>query len=370
MEQNDTSSLVRIAALGLLAGILLSPALWGFASRGAFPLLPLMGAAHVAGAVLWQGLLVVVPVLAALLFPKKKIFPLLTIGALALLCCLDLSRLQPWVWCYFLILSLGVLKGDATAFRLLLAGIYTWSGLNKLSPYFAEGNFSWFCEAFALTKNAAHWPALGYGVAILETALGLGLIWPKTSKIAAWGLVAMHALILVFLVKLQWNYVVIPWNIALAVMLWLLVVSGRFDNKALIIKSLVNWPAAVLLLVWVFPALYWLGMWPYTLSWQLYSNNQAEATFESDRSNFAQNAAMLHQWDQYAFDNGARLQLDDWSYGALGVPMVPGKHTFRQTVQYLCEQSGSNGRLVVLTVNQWNKKAEQWETLNCGDEAR
>ena len=97
---------VRIAALALLAGMLCAWPLWDVGERPfQFPLLPLLGSAHFAAPVPghWQAL--TLAALAALLaiWPSHRWLLALTLAALALLCLLDLNRLQPWVWLYGLI---------------------------------------------------------------------------------------------------------------------------------------------------------------------------------------------------------------------------------------------------------------------------
>lgn len=359
--------MTRLAALGLLSGISLSPALWGLGDRGRFPVLPLLGDTQNHDHSLWQGSLVIAAALAVFIFPKIKAVLVIAIGSVLLLTALDLMRLQPWVWCYALVFTIGLFKAERTAFILLLAGIYTWSGFNKIGPHFVDDNYTWFCTAFSATKNLADYKIIGYAMAVAEMLLGLGLLWRKTRRAAGLGLILMHLIIVVLLLKLDWNAVVIPWNLCLAAMLWL-ITRPDAEQVSLNLRERNRW--LPLAFGWGTPLLYFAGLWPYSLSWQLYSNTQPEATFFSSGNHMTQTIEMDEMWQKLSYDDGTRLLLDDWSYDALGVPMFASNRTFRQMGRYLCssetgakEESG----LYILSVNQWDKTKEHLEELGCSE---
>lgn len=369
MRETTETTIVRIAALGLALGMLLSPALWSLTDREAFPLLPLLGKAHKDVVGIWPGILGLCAAVAPAIFPRKKILPATAILCFSALCALDLTRLQPWVWFYLLVFLMSLTNATSGQMRWLLAGVYVWSGFSKITPYFAEDNFSWFCEAFSFTQALGKLPVLGYAMAVAELALGLGLIWQKTRQLAGYGIVALHLLILVFLVKMQWNSVVIPWNIAMATMVWLLAKREQpFSETTLKTSKLYAQWAIPALFGWVCPALYFIGLWPHNLSWRLYSNTQPEATFFSGKNNMTQTVEMDQVWEKYAFDNKTKLLLDDWAYGALGVPMFATDRTFQQIGRYLCQcdtgPSETSG-MYLLTVDQWDKAKERMKIVGC-----
>ncbi|MCW5922122.1 MAG: hypothetical protein KIS77_07265 [Saprospiraceae bacterium] len=388
-QRSISENIVFIAALGLLAGIVLSWPLWNVAARCCFPTLPLWGgspqaphlshwseSAWVAG----LALLLIGP----FVFSGKKILPGLLAVWLAWLCLLDLNRLQPWVWMYLLIFAAAIWEkkddeaSNTNLMRWLLAGIYFWSGINKLTPYFANDTFAWFCETFGLTRSLGQYPIFGYALGLLEASFAAGLLWHKTRPYFRWLVLGFHCLVVVFLLKQNWNWVVIPWNLAMASMVWVLSstapVSGTTANVSRrflpIPHSLREAPKAawlILLLVWLAPALGLFRCWPHTLSWQLYTNTQPEATFFAESGKVNATAESFWVWEKYAYDDGTKLFFDDWANDELKVPMFATRHTFRQLGRYLCRCASEpeQASLFILHVRPWHPSAEKMEEIPC-----
>ena len=341
--------------------------LW--ADRAAFPLLPCWGEARLHGfapSETLQSLLWAVLAGLAIVFPRQKVLYGLTMGLLAFAVASDLNRLQPWVWFYGLVLWIyapfGVSQDpDVQRNRLkaLLAAVYIWGGLYKCNPYFAESNWPWFCDAFAWSRPLGAWPGLGYGVAAAEALLGFGLLWPASRVWSTRGLIALHGTIVVFLLALDWNAVVLPWNICMAVVLfWISDFGFRISEM--------GWGGLLLLL---FPA---LGLWqgfPHALAWKLYDNTQPEAVFFMKDPRF--NSETLEQvWSKNAFDGGDKLALEDWCQAELKVPVFAAEPCFQKVHRYLCRAANTEGpTMKVLKVCPWNKTQETVHTWNCPPKA-
>ena len=377
-----------IAALGLLAGVFLSWPLWNVEKRLWFPLLPVWGGADeppqlnsLFDCALLAGL-VAIPVGIVFFFEKKWLAVLLFIW-LAGCCLFDLNRLQPWVWFYLLVLIVlasgkkGNESGTVGALRWLLAAVYFWSGFSKITPYFAEDNFAWFCEAFEFTRPFGRMPVLGYAIALSEMLFAAGLMWERSRSGFRWIVAAFHVLIILFLINLDWNWVVIPWNLAMAGMAWVLFpdpagmsFSGNRSSSSL--PAGLNLQRCLLIGgAWIAPFFSYLNCWPQALSWQLYSNTQPEATyFNSKRVRYPSVESEL-VWEKHAFDNRTRLLFDDWANDELKVPMFGTGRTFRQLGEYLCTYYGGDSAGVnILTVDRWNKSAETMEEIPCGEMRR
>lgn len=373
-----------IAAAGLLGGVILSWPLWSELSRRSFPVLPLFGDATLDRGpdwgVLMQPYLAVALIVFTGISPHKKRFPVLLVLWLLWLCLLDVNRLQPWVWFYLLVFGIVICrektneKQSITALSWLLAGIYFWSGFNKLTPYFAENNFAWFCEAFSFTRPFSKFPSLGYGIAFFEMAFAAGLIWERTRLYFRWIVIGFHSVIIIFLLKLNWNHVVIPWNAAMAGMVWVLhpnVAPSPSEEK-----PGMKWDILLSGFSWVAPIFCFLHLWPYALSWQLYTNTQPEATFYSEgeavklscTTDFSE-SHLQKMWQKHAFAGGSKLLLDDWANDALRVPMFASERTFRQTGRYLCRclAEPDSAGLYILTVNRWDRSAEKMEKIPCSE---
>ena len=367
-------TVLRIATLGMLLGMACSWPLW--TNRVSFPLLPLWGEARLQGAWVTENTKAAVTVLLLLVFlwlPRNRLLHGLALLWTTGLVLMDLNRLQPWVWFYGLLWLLvwppkdGAERvGEKWPVLLLplLSSLYAWGGFFKLSPYFVEGNWPWFCDAFEWTKPLGAIAVLGYLPGAGELLLGLALLNAKIRPWAARLLIALHVLILIFLLKIGWNWVVVPWNLALIGLLW-----PYLSPKALVPPLFSGFDRlsglkAVLLL---FPALSLFSLLPHNLSWKLYDNTQAEAVFYSKDPVF-QSEALQAVWQRHSYDGSTRLYLGDWCQAELKVPMYPEKRAFVKTGRYLCGQLASTkgvSGLWVLEVWPWDKGREQEEKWPC-----
>ncbi|MCS7036115.1 MAG: hypothetical protein RMJ33_01915 [Saprospiraceae bacterium] len=372
-----STAVIRLGAGALLAHMALSLPLWHPPVERVFPLLPALGEAcapreHIGDAVLSKVWPIVL--LAGALWPQKRWLLAATgLGLLGLIS-IDLNRLQPWT--YFYLLTWGVLffekENPAPTLRLLLAGVYVWGGLNKLTPYFAEENFPWFCQAFAWTKPLGQYPELGYATAVGEALLGVGLLWWRSRPYVRYLAVGFHLFILLALspLGLGWNAVVIPWNAAMAGMVW--VCAAGPPNRAREAKAwwldLYQSPTnrAILALVWLLPALNWAKLWPEALSWKMYSNTQPEVGFYV-WSEEVLCSELRSMWSRHSWDYNMRLQYDDWAMDELHVPMFNHPYTHRQLARYLCNCVKDRGEagLWRLEVTPWRHGDEQWEETPC-----
>ncbi len=362
------AKITAIAALGLAAGIGLSWPLWNTGARSTFPMFPVWGGYLEKSPVPepWPVVVLLFSALVVMIRPDEKRSLYALTGLLTALFLLDINRLQPWVW-FYLLLFLAAIFGKKGveirtehAFRYTLAAVYFWGGFNKLTPYFAEDNFPWFCEAFEWTKSAGRYPALGYGIALLEMSFAGGLLWKPARRPFRWIIVAFHGLIILFLWKLNWNLVVIPWNLAMAAMVGVLPV---FEEKAVSHKAMPGNRLISLgaILAWFTPLLHFFHLWPHTLSWEMYTNTQPEATFYSAKGISPLTVEMDEIWTSLAFDRQTKLLLDDWSAKELHVPMFAAETTFRRAGVYLCRHTANDDStgIYILTVHPWNRAAEK-----------
>lgn len=362
---------VAICALACAAQIALSLPLWAFGSN--FPKVPVWGAAKlmlidVAGS--WGALAMLGCAVGLIARPADRVPAWLWIGVLTLYVLRDLNCLQPWVWFYaLLLLGAGVRQGsDETAalntLRWIVVAVYVWSGFNKITPYFAEDNWAWLTGAFSWTKPLGQIPALGYAAAVGEALLGLALAWPPGRRYARWAAVLFHGCLILVLSpwSLNWNTVVIPWNAALAALVWVLFA----DDQPLMLP---RHTAAIVLtaLASIMPAFNLLERWPDNLSWKLYANTQCEGTFAAQGA--MDSSALEYVWQTYGEPNEGKIFFDDWATRSLGVPPYPSPDAYRRIGRFLCtelrtdEQSG----LYLLRVDRWNRARERFEFQTCDD---
>ena len=423
--QNPIIFTTRLIALALLGHIVLSWPLWHAGYRLAFPVLPVFGLPF-PQTDFWAALhawLTVGICLALLWLPNRRWVLAATVAWFLWMIVQDITRLQPWM--YFYLLALGLLLygvpnrnylSPKIALRWLLAAVYCWGGFNKMTPYFTEDNFPWFCEAFYWTKPMGAWPAAGYGVALVELLFAPGLLWRTSRPVFRWVVPGFHLFIVVALspLGLDWNAVVIPWNVAMGGMAWVLFgpslspqgISSAFRNleigyslleigysdkekrsgisniqqgisnfqvvsRELIGLSLQGAGLGLLTLAWLLPLFNIFHLWPEPLSWKMYSNTQTEATYFQSTAPGSE-GTLQRVWDKHAYDNGRKLLLDDWAFEELRVPVFNSRQTFIQLARYLCVQNKppDNSGLLLLSVERWDRSAEKWETIPCAQIAR
>lgn len=224
---------------------------------------------------------------------------------------LDQTRWQPYVVTYVaagvaLLLATDDPERRARAMaplQLVLACTYAWSGLHKFNHSYATTEFGvtaaplfrWMGIDSAAAGGAV--AALALGTAAVELAIGVGLLIPRTRRMAVVGAVSTHAFILLMLGPLgqNANAVVWPWNAftaaAVCLLFWRRDPAARFDDTLRTwlhaLRSGTLWFAprpvsaawyAALVFCGVAPALSLAQLWDAALSFQLYAGKQRQAS--------------------------------------------------------------------------------------------
>lgn len=360
-------------AAALLAHYALSGPLWLDVAGRTFPKLPafqmlalLPGWIHPVVAVL-----LLAATIAAGIFPQKK-WCLGALGAVLLLSvAFDLNRLQPWLYFYLLVLFLlwpGQNPNELTSVRLrwLLAAVYAWGGVNKLTPYFAEDNFPWFCQAFEWTRLLGDIQGAGYAIAVLELLFAAGLLWRVSRPVFRWLVPGFHLFIVLALspLGLNWNWVVIPWNVAMGALVFVLfhkkIEGGSSPNPWRL-----DWALMPLLLAWVMPVLNIWGCWDEALSWKMYSNTQPEVSWYCPPEQLPPELRVV--WRRHAYDSGSKLLIDDWAMENIRVPAYNSRGARLKLAAYFCGKTNSNPQsgIIIFEVKRWNRDGEQLHEIPC-----
>jgi hypothetical protein len=252
-------------------------------------------------------LAVLVSLAASAVVPRPRRYIQVVLGMMAVWMLLDQTRWQPYVLTY-LIAGAALLIHQAAAERrawalaplqLALACTYLWSGLHKLNytyltseyAYTAGPLFRWLgVDAATLGPRGV---AFALVTALVEVAMAIGLMLPRTRRAAVVAALGVHAFILLMLGPLgrAANVVVWPWNVFTPVAVWALfwpaATGAALDDVrrawwgTLTRRSAAFAPRpvalswyAVLLLVGVAPALSFVALWDASLSFQLYAAKQ------------------------------------------------------------------------------------------------
>lgn len=315
--------------------------LWGVTRE--FPTLPLFTVFDESTAIFNKIVLsiFIVSLVSVMLFDTKA--PLLILfTSLLYLLIEDQMRWQPWVYIYILILLpflFNIDKRQKLVFlRILFIGIYIWSGIHKINPYFNDLIVESFAVDFFKIKNLEVISILksnGAVIPIFEITCGLLLLFTTTRKLAVLGILSMHIFIFIYLSPLvmMGNYIVLPWNIFMILAVYLLfynesekiIFSYNIYKKAKIFYS-------ILIFVLCIPSLNHIKLWDTYASFSLYSGNASNFYILSQKS--------IPKLTKYEILNeqlleGKIIDIGKWSSDQLNVPIPPERRLFNQIIAKL-----------------------------------
>jgi hypothetical protein len=270
----------------------------------------------------------------------------------------DQSRWQPWFYQYVAMLAaLAVARdpGDTlAAWRVVLVGLYLWSGIQKLNATFMTRLFPWLVEPVVAVLPAGSREMLLGGwivVPIVEIAVALGLLIPRLRNAAVVAAIATHVVVLGLLGPLAHgtNAVIWPWNVAMAALVTLLFWNaGGVSALDTVVPRRIGAHAAMLALFVALPALSFAGRWDSYLSGELYSGNlKVGALSITDRvAARLSDAARRHVMSDRVGANA--LDLYEWSMGELSVPSYPEDRVFRAVARHVCRFADRPGDVVLV----------------------
>jgi hypothetical protein len=279
--------------------------------------------------------------------------------ALALVLALeDQSRWQPWFYQYVAMLAaLAVARdpGDTlAAWRVVLVGLYLWSGIQKLNATFMTRLFPWLVEPVSSVLPAGLRQTLLAGwmvVPMTEIAVAVGLLVPPLRNAAVIAAVATHLVVLGLLGPLAHgtNAVIWPWNAAMAALAVVLFWNARDASaRDTLVPRWVGAHAALLALFVALPVLSFAGRWDAYLSGELYSGNLKVGALSITDAVAARlpEAARRHVMSNRAGANV--LDLYEWSMGELSVPTYPEDRVFRAVGRDVCRLADNPGDVVLV----------------------
>ena len=281
---------------------------------------------------------------------------LITFLSLLILVLADYTRLQPWIWHYGVLLGLFALacKFSTTLIldvaRFVIAGIYFWSGFQKLNQAFFVEVFPWFTEAlWSPWGETGLTLALGLGLLVpfLQMAIGLGLIIKPLRKAALFGALAMLVIVLLSLVLRDWNSSVWLWNIVLFMMAFVLFAGHPDTLREWFKKSYkTSLGLIILALFWLVPFLNIFNLTDYYLSWSLYSGQVPTAYIYGEERVLQLAGVPL----TLAQKNGFALL--DWSIYELNVVPYPEKRVFWRIHEELCRRIATDDSNIWLLIEE------------------
>lgn len=301
--------------------------------------------------------------------------------AFAFLVIQDQNRLQPWVYIYLLFLLPFSFRKQAGQnpsffliyFRLILIGVYFWSGIQKVNGQFNEVVFTSILQSlFGLDdpEQIAGLLPLGYAIPVIEAGAALLLIFAKTRKFAVYLLLAMHVFILCYISPLgiNSNSTVYPWNVAMMVFLVLLFFD--IDPLSAWSRPQLKNPrmGIVLLVVWLLPILNLFGYWDHYLSFSLFSGKTSKYYLIINKSETANLDDRYHSYfaDIKNLKDKKLIDFSAWSFKELNVPLYPESRVFRKIARKFCDMGLDEKKFYFLEIDQ-NDQSGNYIELHCSD---
>jgi hypothetical protein len=282
--------------------------------------------------------------------PQKFIAAFL--GVIVIFCLLDQTRWQPWVFLYgFLLATLALFSWDSDDLagrnqalniaRLIMAGTYLFSGLQKINQNFMQSDFPWIVSPITNAIPAAalplHW--LGMAAPFIQVAFALGLLTRRFRRISLVAAVAMHVFILGMFgpLGLDWNNIIWPWTAAMAV-LDVLLFAGRQDfSWRDIVWSRRNPYHIGILVVFVgLPLLSFVNLWDSYLSAALYSGNTTEAEIYTNDRGRDFLPERIRAYLAHTADDTNVINIQRWAIEDLNVTPYPEVRVYKTIARNVC----------------------------------
>jgi hypothetical protein len=356
--------LVRIVlSVALILGLAITYKLWLTSGRlfPHTPVLPFLPQIPYPADLVMLGALIAMLLLAAIGYQARKTM-IASCILFAILMLLDWNRWQPWAYQYFwMLLAMAAIRWDRpdplkernvlNALRLVISGIYLYSGLQKLNPNFFNDTYPWLLEPLQdVIPDSIHRSLLriGYAFPAVEIFMGLGLLAHKTRRTAIVLAVIMHTLILIDMSPLghNYNYVIWPWNIAMIFLVVLLFnetvpLSGYRRS----IRSLLVF--IIFLLFWIMPFLSFFNLWDSYLSASLYSGNTSSGViYLSDK--VKEKLPQGIKKHVRGTEGQHHLTIKYWSMMEMGVPGYPEKRLFKNVRDHLYKYADDPSEITLI----------------------
>lgn len=358
----------NILCLSFMASVFLSFDLWR--STRAFPVLPVFRffeylPSWVADVAL-NSLLVLL--ILGFFFRKSYLFVLIC-GLIVLFAMADQMRIQPWVYFYALMFLPFVFDSQnklesfvAIYIKWIFVAIYFWSGLHKLNVAFYQLSFPNIVDSFLpFGENPIieYVYKLGPAVGMIEILTALLLLVPHLRRFGALLGIACHLFIIIYLSRISYNAVVLPWNICMLSILALLFLRKDFRAQTTFgIKALPSFLMGVVIVVWFILAYNYFTGSAHNFAFSLYSRKTdhylVEFSVEKDSGALSDFKPYWSGLSRYK--NRTVLNVQKYSLGELNVPFYPSERTFKQFARKLCKEPNDSAPLKFIQLDQLQTK--------------
>ena len=218
--------LLLVAVVAQAAGLMITWPLWNLRGEGVPHLPVFQGGPQFSFGWILIGTLLVIPF-------RPRVGVWLHLVVMVVACLFDQVRTQPQFLAVWVLMAAAVYDLAAVLARWFLSSLWIWAGVHKwVSPdWFSHRSWN---MAFALGLDCESWAGT-VAVLVVVSEFGVGLLAWFRPKWGAIGCVLLHVGIVIYLSPLfrDWNYSVIPWNLATAVVgTWILWRAGEQRSKS------------------------------------------------------------------------------------------------------------------------------------------
>jgi uncharacterized membrane protein YphA (DoxX/SURF4 family) len=260
-----------------------------------------------------------------LFFSKNKFIMAGLLAVEIFSCLLDQNRWQPYEYQCIFIIFIFLVNADKpklilSLFTIILASTYFYSGLGKLNGSFLHSiwmqiilkSFLKIPSNIAGSRYLYH---AGYLLGLFELVAGIGLLFPKTKKIAAIALILMQLFILLLLgpLGLSYNAIVWPWNMVMILYLYLIFIKKQ--ERVIAPKFVFQGWNKLIFVVWgILPALHFVGYWDGFLSSSMYSGKAPKMIICIKDTSKCRQLQAFYKKRRYKICNGqAYIELQNWA---------------------------------------------------------
>ena len=229
---------MSLISASLIASLIVAQRGWIFDGR-TYPRIPVFDNLSIPN--VFESLLYGIMILSLIafnFFAGKKILATIFVIASAATVLLDQTRLQPWLYLFTVMLVLGSscrsqsVSSTLNALRICIIGTYLFAGLQKINVSFCLNVVPVMLDKTIPTMDPIMGYVIGLPLAVLESSLAVLLAIKTTSRYGAYAAIAFHGVTLWLLAQQNWNAVIWPWNIGMALLVWVLFVRKGQDGCA------------------------------------------------------------------------------------------------------------------------------------------
>ncbi len=241
-----------------------------------------------------------------------------------------------------------------TAWRIIIAGIYFWSGINKINPLFFIDVVPWLAEpTVALVPEFLR--GLVYALVSLgflwEMLAGILLLTDRFRKMGIFLAVTMHAFIIFTVGPFghDWQIIIWYWN-AIMVVFVVILFGGvsRISLRETVFTRKFIGQKIIIALVAVAPVLHLFNLWDYHLSFDLYSGNSNTALFYLSSTTINTLPVEIKKYIRTDKNKESVLNVVDWFEGEFNGYPYTEKRIFRNLLKNFCTYETSPGDVRVV----------------------